>query len=68
MRVFILQDSSVVVGELIITEGSREEVRQAMLKDFSAQAVWFDDEIGTSHDPINGSDPTIRRTINFRNN
>ncbi len=68
MRVFILQDSLVLVGQVMVMGADREEIRAGLRHSFQAKAVWFDDELGTEHDPINGSNPTIRRTLNFRNN
>lgn len=44
---------------LILSELSREELRKKVGEDFNKKFVWFEDEVGSSKDPILGPHPQL---------
>jgi hypothetical protein len=59
MKVFIVQGNGVLVCNLAFTTLGREEFRARLREDFNTPHVWFEDEVGTAHDPVRGPNPVF---------
>lgn len=56
MKCFAIQDDQVLIMEEIFCI-VREVTREGLRKQLNTQWVWWEDEIGTLHDPIRGPFP-----------
>jgi hypothetical protein len=59
MKVFIVQGNLILVCNLAFTTLGREEFRARIREDFNTPHVWFEDEVGTAHDPVRGPNPVF---------